>query len=72
MLNSNIVHYTDDGYSGVNFNRPGFCEMQRKIENGEVAPVIIKDLSRFGRNYIDTKNQIGTELMPINNILMNG
>lgn len=46
--------YTDDGYSGLNFNRPGFQEMLNDIENGSINMVITKDLSRLGRDYIMT------------------
>ena len=45
-------HFTDDGYTGTNFNRPGFLEMLEEIKNGNVDTVIVKDMSRFGRNYI--------------------
>lgn len=51
----NIVQvYIDDGYSGLNFNRPAFKNMLRDIENKKINLVITKDLSRLGRDYIDT------------------
>lgn len=58
---NNYRHFTDDGYSGTNFNRPGFQAMVEAIQSGEVDCVITKDLSRFGRNYL----QVGfyTEMM---------
>lgn len=57
----NIQHFTDDGYTGRNFNRPGFQEMLAEIDNGKIGTVIVKDMSRFGRNYL----QVGfyTEIM---------
>lgn len=45
--------YCDDGYTGTNFNRPGFQRMISDIESGKIDTVIVKDLSRFGRSYID-------------------
>lgn len=49
----NPKFYVDDGYTGTNFDRPSFKEMSADIEKGLVKTVIVKDLSRFGRNYIE-------------------
>ena len=48
----NIQHFYDDGYSGTNFNRPGFAALLEEIEAGRVETLVVKDLSRFGRNYL--------------------
>ena len=48
-----IDHYSNDGYTGTNFNRPAFKKMLADIERGKINCVIVKDLSRFGRDYID-------------------
>ena len=50
---ANPKFYVDDGYTGTNFDRPSFKEMSADIEKGLVKTVIVKDLSRFGRNYIE-------------------
>ena len=57
----NIRHFTDDGYSGTNFKRPGFQKMIAAIEAGEIDVVCVKDLSRFGRDYL--KVGFYTEIM---------
>ena len=49
---TNIKFYVDDGYTGTNFNRPGFQELLDDIEMGYVTTVIVKDLSRLGRDYV--------------------
>jgi DNA invertase Pin-like site-specific DNA recombinase len=48
----NIRHFQDDGYSGTNFNRPGWKEMLAEIEAGNVAVLLVKDMSRVGRDYL--------------------
>ena len=48
----NLQFFVDDGYSGTTFDRPQFRKMERLIENGEVGTVIVKDMSRLGRNYL--------------------
>jgi len=50
----NIVHYTDDGYSGGNFERPSWKRLIADIESGKVALVLTKDMSRIGRDYLQT------------------
>lgn len=48
----NPVHYVDDGYTGTNFNRPAFKKMIEDIELGKIDTVMVKDLSRLGREYL--------------------
>lgn len=48
-----ISEYADDGYSGTSFNRPGFQEMLKDLKNSKIDTIIVKDLSRFGRNYVE-------------------
>lgn len=49
---TNIRHYTDDGFSGVTFNRPGFQKMIADVEAGLIDAICVKDMSRLGRNYL--------------------
>ena len=51
---ANTKFYVDDGYTGTNFNRPGFQKMLNDIEENKIDCIITKDLSRFGRDHIDT------------------
>ena len=51
-----FVHFTDDGISGTQFDRPGFQQMIAEVEADRISVVIIKDMSRFGRDYL----QVGT------------
>lgn len=48
-----VEEYADDGYTGTNFERPGFKRMMEDIKSGKINCIIVKDLSRFGRNYIE-------------------
>ena len=51
---TNIQHYTDDGWSGGNFDRPAWKQLVADIEAGKVAHVLVKDMSRIGRDYLQT------------------
>lgn len=57
----NTRFFVDDGYSGTDFDRPDFQRMKKMIDEGEIKRVIVKDLSRFGRNYIDAGKFIEVE-----------
>ncbi len=59
--------YVDDGYTGTNFNRPGFQKMLKDIEEEKIDCIITKDLSRFGRDHIDTGYYL-ERYLPANNI----
>lgn len=66
--NFNIVdYYIDDGYSGLNFERPAFKRLINDIEKGLINLVITKDLSRFGRDYLQT-GQYTEQYFPLNNV----
>ena len=51
----NLQYFVDDGYSGTTFDRPDFRRMEQMIENGEIGTVIVKDMSRLGRNYLQVE-----------------
>ena len=53
-----VAEFVDDGFTGTNFDRPGFRKMMEAVERGEINCIIIKNLSRFGREYIDAGNYI--------------
>lgn len=59
-----VLHknYVDNGYSGGNFRRPGFLELMQDVRGGKVNLVLVKDLSRFGRNYLETGRYLEEEL----------
>ena len=59
--------YIDDGYTGVNFDRPGFQKMKKDIELNKINMVITKDLSRLGRDYIETGKYI-EKYFPMHNV----
>ena len=62
-----VDYYVDDGYSGTTFDRPGFQEMMRDISDGRINTIIVKDLSRLGRNSLEVGKYI-EEIFPIYNI----
>ena len=64
---TNLVHFLDDGISGVTMDRPGFVEMIRQLEQGKAAAVFVKDLSRLGRNYIEV-GRLTEEFFPDHDI----
>ena len=64
---TNLVHFLDDGISGVTMDRPGFAEMIRQLEQGKASAVFVKDLSRLGRNYIEV-GRLTEEFFPEHDI----
>lgn len=69
---TNIIHFTDDGISGTQFDRPGFMEMMNGVNQGNIGCIIVKDMSRLGRDYLkvgqcmEILRQKGVRLIAIN------
>ena len=69
---SNIIHFTDDGISGTQFDRPGFMSMMNGVNQGNIGCIIVKDMSRLGRDYLkvgqcmEILRQKGVRLIAIN------
>lgn len=59
--------YVDDGYTGTDFNRPGFQNLLEDMKKGNINCILVKDLSRLGRNYIEVGNYI-EQIFPLFNI----
>lgn len=64
---TNLVHFLDDGISGVTMDRPGFVDMIQQLEQGRATAVFVKDLSRLGRNYIEV-GRLTEEFFPEHDI----
>ena len=64
---TNLVHFSDDGISGVTMERPGFVAMLQELEEGHAAAVFVKDMSRLGRNYIEV-GRLTEEFLPEHDI----
>ena len=66
--NLNLVdYYSDDGYSGTNFNRPEFKRMMEDVKNGRINAIVVKDLSRLARNYVEIEKYL-QDIFPYYNI----
>ncbi|MGR1385277.1 recombinase family protein [Streptococcus agalactiae] len=69
---TNIIHFTDDGISGTQFDRPGFMAMMNGVNTGNIGCIIVKDMSRLGRDYLkvgqcmEILRQKGVRLIAIN------
>ena len=65
--NTEVLEFKDDGYSGTNFDRPGFQSMMELVRDGKVSTIIVKDLSRFGRNHIEVDTYL-EQIFPFMNV----
>ncbi len=68
----NPKHFTDDGVSGIRFDRPGFLAMMEEVNTGRVEAIVVKDMSRLGRDYLkvgqvmEILRQKGVRLIAVN------
>lgn len=68
----NTIHFTDDGYTGANFDRPDWKRLMDEVQANKIGTVIFKDMSRFGRDYLDvgyymrTFRECGVRLIAVN------
>ncbi|NCE65107.1 hypothetical protein D1159_11105 [Pseudoflavonifractor sp. 524-17] len=60
LADSNVIEFCDDGWSGKNFERPGFQAMIAQVRAGKIQCIVVKDLSRFGRDYLTVGNYISS------------
>ena len=58
LKSASVIEFSDDGYSGTNFHRPGVAELLERARSGGVQCIVVKDFSRFGRNYIEVGDYI--------------
>lgn len=56
-----VTEFVDDGYSGTNFNRPAFRKMMEEVKRGKIQCIMVKDFSRFARNFLDGRGVPGTD-----------
>lgn len=64
LQNVPVMDFVDDGYTGSNFDRPGFQQMMDGVRNGKIDTIIVKDLSRFGRDYIGVGEYTWSRFFP--------
>ena len=59
------VEFSDDGYSGTNMDRPGMKKLLKEVKANRIACIIVKDMSRFSRDYIEMGNDLPTRYFPL-------